>query len=138
MNRTSLLLGLVVMASTTVACSGTYRVVKKTGTGGVVALQGPQESAHQAANQYMASQCPSGVDILEEGEAVIGADTAATTRPGFFGSNTSASTTEKREWRITYQCKGTGPAPTAPAAPTAPTATPPTPVGQVRTVIITF
>jgi hypothetical protein len=99
-----------------VACSGTYRVVKKTQSGGEVALVGPQESAREKADEYMQSQCPTGFDIVEEGEAVVGSTTTARTTDGgknLFGqktATTSAESTDKREWRIKYQCKNTPPA----------------------------
>jgi len=98
------------------ACSGTYRVVKKTQSGGEVALVGPQESAREKADEYMRSQCPTGFDIVEEGEAVVGSTTTARTTDNgknIFGqktATTSADSTDKREWRIKYQCKNAAPA----------------------------
>jgi hypothetical protein len=110
----------IVVASlfTMLAGCGTYRVVKKTPNGGEVALQGSPEKAREGAQEYMAAQCPGGYDILEEGEAVVGSETTEQTRkgPDVFGvptRTTNASTTDKREWRIKYQCKGTTPAPAA-------------------------
>jgi hypothetical protein len=99
-----------------VACSGTYRVVRKTTSGGEVALVGPQESAREKADEYMRGQCPTGFDVVEEGEAVVGSTTTARTADGgknLFGqptSTTHADSTDKREWRIKYQCKNTPPA----------------------------
>ncbi|HEU4537943.1 MAG TPA: hypothetical protein VFS00_27675, partial [Polyangiaceae bacterium] len=89
-------------------CAG-IRVVKKTQTGGEVALLGAREGAQEKANEYMARQCPGGYDVLEEGEAVVGQNATTTTRPtrGLFGGKQlqSDSTTEdKREWRVKYQC----------------------------------
>jgi hypothetical protein len=98
------------------ACSGSYRVVKKTQAGGEVALVGPQESAREKADEYMRTQCPAGFDIVEEGEAVVGSTTTARTADGgknIFGQKTSTTTadsTDKREWRIKYQCKNAAPA----------------------------
>ncbi len=91
---------------------GTYRVVRRTPNGGEVALQGTPEKAHEAADGYMASQCPNGYDIVEEGEAVIGSETHAQTTQGrnSWGrptERTNQSTVDKSEWRIKYQCKDT-------------------------------
>jgi hypothetical protein len=92
-----------------VACAGaSYRVVKKTPEGGVVALAGSRDEAHSLAEGYMKSQCPGGFDVVEEGEAVIGEDSKSATKPSLFtiGQNTATSTTQKTEWRINYKCKG--------------------------------
>lgn len=105
-----------VLALTSIALGGcgTYRVVKKTPNGGEVALQGSPEKAREAAAEYMSAQCPQGYDIVEEGEAVVGSETTARTqKEKVFGvptTSTTAETTDKREWRLKYQCKG---APTA-------------------------
>jgi hypothetical protein len=114
--------GLFLCAALVAGCSS-YRVVKITPNGGEVALQGSQESAREKAAEYMSSRCPQGYDIVEEGEAVVGQDLQARTGPGLFGATTYGSTSDRREWRIRYQCKGTQPAPAA--AP--PTAAPPAP-----------
>ncbi len=100
----------VLLSSLGLGGCGTYRVVRRTPNGGEVALQGTPGKAHEAADQYMASQCPSGYDIVEEGEAVIGSETQAqTTRDknvwGRPVQRTTESTTDKSEWRIKYQCK---------------------------------
>lgn len=100
----------IALSSLGLAGCGTYRVVRRTPNGGEVALQGTPGKAHEAADQYMASQCPGGYDIVEEGEAVIGSETQAqTTRDknvwGRPVQRTTESTTEKSEWRIKYQCK---------------------------------
>jgi hypothetical protein len=96
------LLGVIALTG----CSG-IRVVQKTQTGGVVALQGAEGGAREKADEYMRQQCPKGYEIVEEGEAVVGQTTHADTRPGvFLGSHTTARSEDRREWRITYQCKG--------------------------------
>jgi hypothetical protein len=118
-----LALGVVagLLATQTMACSGTYRVVKKTSSGGELALVGPPESAREKANGYMQSQCAQGFDIVEEGEAVVGSTTTARTSDGgknIFGrptQTTSADSTDKREWRIKFQCKGAAAAPASAA-----------------------
>lgn len=96
---------------------GNYRVVKTVPSAGEVALEGPQQEAREKAEGYMAGRCPSGYDITEEGEAVIGQNSSSQTRQGSTfvvipTTNTTTTTTDKREWRIKYQCKGAGPAST--------------------------
>ncbi len=93
------------LLSITTACSG-IRVVKRANDGGIVALQGPESGAREKADEYMRSQCPKGYEIVEEGEAVVGQTAHATTRQGFIGPVTTAQTEDRREWRITYKCKG--------------------------------
>ncbi len=104
------------------ACSS-YRVVKVTPSGGIVALQGDRDDAHAKAEKYMASRCPDGYKILEEGEVPVGSSTEGEAHKGtdLFGLKTvheSSSTHEETEWRVTYQCKSAAAA--APAAPAAP------------------
>lgn len=133
------LTGLVGFALAAVGCvHGNYRVVKTVPSAGEVALEGPQEEARQKAEGYMASRCPSGYDILEEGEAVVGQNATSNTRRGGPGlitlgpsSTTETSTTDKREWRIKYQCKGATPSAT-PAAANAGTQ------GKIEEVIVVF
>lgn len=107
------LTGLVVFGAGCI--HGNYRVVKTIPNAGEVALEGPQEEAHQKAEGYMATRCPSGYDILEEGETVVGQNATSETRRGSTAliiptTQTQSSTTDKREWRIKYQCKGATPA----------------------------
>ncbi len=86
------------------ACSS-IRVVQKTKEGGVLALKGPRDSAHEKAEEYMLSRCPEGYDVLEEGEAVVGQDTSVRTEQTRYGTSTStAQTRDVREWRIVYRC----------------------------------
>lgn len=102
-----------VLALSTIGLTGcgTYRVVHRTAAGGEVALEGSEDKAREAASEYMASQCPYGFDVIEEGEAVVGSETTASTRKEkVFGvpvSSTQSQTTDKREWRLKYQCRGT-------------------------------
>lgn len=132
------LLGLTSIATFGAGCiHGNYRVVKTIPNAGEVALEGPQEEARQKAEGYMAGRCPSGYEILEEGEAVVGQNATSDTRTGktFFGaptSQTQTSTTDKREWRIKYQCKGAAPAGAPAAAAGAATQ------GAIEEVIIRF
>lgn len=138
-SRSSGWLALIACVSTSllVGC-GSYRVVRKTATGGEVALeqQGTMGQSHEKAVEYIASQCPSGYEIVEEGEAVIGSDTTAQSADGrdIFGRNVNRSastTTEKREWRIKYQCK-------TPAAASSGPEGKPAALGPVREVFVTF
>jgi len=114
MSRQALSLLVVIATLTAVAnltgC-GAIRVVRRTKAGGEIALEGLPEKARVKANDYMSAQCPSGFDILEEGEAVIGSESTASTTSGrsLFGQpslNSRSSTTDKTEWRIKYECKG--------------------------------
>jgi hypothetical protein len=86
-------------------------VVNRTPTGGEIAMAGFMRNADDSAVQYMNSQCPNGYDVVEEGEAVVGQETKAETTSsktidGRPSTETTSSTTDKREWRIRYQCKG--------------------------------
>jgi hypothetical protein len=108
MNKISFFAALALASLSLAACSS-IRVVQKTPQGGVVALQGDREEAMQKAVTYMQSQCPTGYQIVEEGEAVIGQDiqTETTQNRSRWGNSqsTRGSTTDKREWRVTYACK---------------------------------
>ncbi len=110
-------------------CSlGNYRVVKKTQTGGEIALLGVRDEAQEKANGYMASVCPKGFTVLEEGEAVVGqvGEARSEKSRGMFntqGTTTRSETQDKTEWRVKYQCKD---APEAKAA------------GKVHEVVVRF
>lgn len=79
----------------------TIREVKKTpGKGGVITVQeGIGGDARDMAKQKMKENCGSKPPVvMEEGEAVIGTESHSY-------SNLTDSE-DKREWRITYKCKG--------------------------------
>lgn len=101
----------VALAIVAVVCAsgcslGNYRVVKKTQSGGEIALLGVRDEAQEKANAYMASVCAKGFTILEEGEAVVGTTGEARTGRGAFNTvSTQTETHDKTEWRIKYQCK---------------------------------
>ncbi|HEU4406107.1 MAG TPA: hypothetical protein VFS43_12635 [Polyangiaceae bacterium] len=144
MNTKLSLMAIAFFSLAAAGCSG-IRVVKRTPSGGELALVGAREGAQQKANEYMAGQCPGGYDVLEEGEAVVGQETSTTSRPtrGLFGDRQVQSNSvseDKREWRVKYQCKGAEP----PAAPAAAPADPAAPAlktsraGAVREVVVTF
>jgi hypothetical protein len=88
-----------------------YRVVERNPAGGEVALEGSSGEAREKAEAYMSQQCAQGYDIVEEREAVVGQETHASASPGprVFGMRTefvNETTTDKREWRVRYQCRG--------------------------------
>lgn len=99
------LVSIASLLSLATGCSG-IRVVQKTRDGGVVALQGQESGAREKADEYMRSQCPAGYEIVEEGEAVVGSDTTVRQRQTFIGPVTTAQSEDRREWRLTYKCKG--------------------------------
>jgi hypothetical protein len=97
------------------ACYPAPREVRRTAGGGEIAIYANVPDACEEANQIMAARCPNGFDIVEEGEAVIGAvasghESGTLTRYGNSSighySGTSYQTVEdKREWRVLYQCR---------------------------------
>jgi hypothetical protein len=110
------------------------REVKRTQTGGEMALLAQNADAQQQAAQLMQARCPQGYAILEEGEQVVGTHTSSTQqeqtqggltwfgRPAVQTTGTSNSSTRNQtEWRIKYQCQA-GKAPAA--APATPPGTP--------------
>ncbi len=111
-------------------CSS-IRVVKTTPEGGVLALLGGRDGAHDKAVAFMQEKCPSGYAIVEEGEAVIGENTEGNTSRGLFNSlNTTSSSTQKTEWRLTFKCKGGEGAGSGDSSGK--------PTGQLHTVIVRF
>jgi hypothetical protein len=75
------------------------------------------DSTREEATKLMNARCPSGFDILEEGEVVVGQVTNTNVNQrqnvvNVFGPSTSSNATttteDKREWRIVYQCRGVG------------------------------
>jgi len=85
--RTSLDILLAASFLLLVGGCGSYRVLSEAKTGGTVALEGAHDSARSKAEEYMRSQCPSGYEIKEEGDA--------------YSANGAL-----HEWRITYVCTG--------------------------------
>lgn len=107
MHKPTLLVA-VALAVSTFACGG-IRVVRRTPHGGTIALQGMRDEAQKKASQYMTAQCPTGYDVTEEEEAVVGQQTSARTTDTKHGSFTSASSSDVREWRVTFRCKDAPP-----------------------------
>lgn len=116
------LIGSVALA----ACTpyGNARTVRETKTGGEIALEGQREIAQQKADAAMAAKCPSGFEVDEQGEAVVGSSSDSQTqakRATLFsapGSNTQTQSRDVTEWRIKYHCKGAEEQPAEKAAPT--------------------
>lgn len=87
-------------------CSG-IRVVRRAPDSGTVALVGPQGAAREKAERYMHQQCPTGYEVVEETEAVVGQSSSAESRRDSRGVvRTSSSTSDTVEWRISYRCNG--------------------------------
>ena len=94
-------------------------MVKRTQTGGTLALEGDRNKAMQDAQAQMNAHCQGPYSVIEEGEAVVGTDTVAgeDTAYGEGGESksSSASTRQATEYRITYACGGgDGPPPGGP------------------------
>jgi len=79
-------LPVVALLAFVTGCAGSIRVVEDARSGGTVALHGPEEKAREKADEHMKTRCPSGYEVVEQGEA--------TSEDG------------SREWRLTYACKG--------------------------------
>lgn len=145
LDRSALVLS-ALLALSAVAC-GSIRVVSITPTGGEVALQGDQDKARDKAEEYMASRCgPAGYDVLSEQEAVVGqvATSSGPTygvggrRSGVSFTTMQTSTNDKREWRITYQCRGNGPPVPAVSGSPAPAGPPVSGKGEIEQIVVTF
>ncbi len=122
--------GICSVALVSLAGCSSIRVVKTTPEGGVLALQGSQDGAREKAVAYMQEKCSSGYDVVEEGEAVIGENTQGNASRGLFNSvNTSSTSTQKTEWRITFKCKGGAGASSDTSGKTS---------GQLQTVVVRF
>jgi hypothetical protein len=124
-NTLSLMRAIVIALALSSGCNPSYiREVRRTQTGGEIALTNSDSYslpfAQEQAKQAMTARCPMGYDVLEEGEVVVGQQTSATTteqKGGIFtgpSQTTTATTANRNEWHIKYQCKV---APAAPAAP---------------------
>lgn len=90
------------------AC-GTARVVRRTQTGGVLALEGERNKAMEQANQMMMQHCQGPYTIVEEGEHVVGTETSHSdesyvTEEGTVVNEGGEVTREATEWRIRYVC----------------------------------
>lgn len=102
------------------AC-GTARVVRRTQTGGVLALEGERNKAMEQAHQMMMQHCQGPYTIVEEGEHVVGTETSHSdesyvTEEGTVVNEGGEVTREATEWRIRYVC-GASAAPPPPQGP---------------------
>lgn len=136
------LLPFAMYAASVFACDIHYvRPVKRTPSGGELALLAQNPEAQQQASQAMQAHCPQGYDVLEEGETVVGQQTTTraqeqtqagrtwTGRPAAqTTTHSTTSTHDQTEWRIRYQCKASA----APAVAPASTAAPPSSGPQAR------
>jgi len=93
---TLMLFSFCVMALALNACA-TARYVKIEEASGIVAIPQDWEMHREKAKELMDQKCPNGYKIVKEQEAKIGEDTS--------WGESSSSTTDSREWQITYQCK---------------------------------
>jgi hypothetical protein len=113
--------GLFAAGVALLAACGSARVVQRTQYGGIIALEGDRGKAMEGAHGEMAAHCGAGnYTITQEGEEVIGTDTAYGEDTAYDSSGSStaggASTRQATEWRVHYQCGGApagggGPAP---------------------------
>jgi hypothetical protein len=98
------------------AACGSARLVRRTQTGGVIALQGDRQKAMEDAQRMMADHCRGPYTIVEEGEHVVGTDTAggSETYVDEYGNEYQEggqSTREATEWRVHYECGAAQPPP---------------------------
>ncbi|MBP6628097.1 MAG: hypothetical protein KBG28_05235 [Kofleriaceae bacterium] len=128
MTRTFVLGALLAM----VAACGSARVVNRSQYGGTIALNGDRGKAMEGAHREMAAHCgPNNYTIVQEGEVVVGQDTAAradtaANDDGSVTQTAGSSTRDATEWRVTYQCGGAPAQPQpAPAGPPGPPPAPP-------------
>lgn len=106
------------------AC-GSARVVRRTTAGGELALEGERQKAMEDAHRQMQAHCQGPYTIVEEGESVVGTDTAHAdesyvTEDGTVVNEGGTSTRQATEWRIKYVCGQAAPAAAPPAPPPAP------------------
>lgn len=113
------------------AACGTARIVNRNQYGGTIALEGDRGKAMERAHQAMAAHCgPNNYTIVQEGETVIGTDSAASSetrqqKDGTVTQEAGSSTRDAVEWRVIYQCNNApagappagGPPPPPPGPP---------------------
>jgi hypothetical protein len=106
LNRTTVTL--VLFAFVAAGC-GTARLVEKTQTGGIIALEGDKDKAWEDANSQIKDHCgDDGHHIVREGEHVIGETTEYDERTEEDKRGTSTggdvTTSDLTEWRVEYMC----------------------------------
>jgi hypothetical protein len=120
MSRLLLAAFVALSASATVGCGGA-RVVHRTQSSGVIALEGDRNKAIEQAHQLMADHCGGPYQIMEEGEHVVGTDRTRSTESyvneeGEVVEERGEVTRDATEWRLRYTC-GNAPAGDQQAAP---------------------
>ena len=100
-------LTLIVGSLALVAC-GSARVVNRSQTGGILALQGNRSKAMEDAHEKMKQHCQGPYTIVQEGEHVVGTDTVHgeetyETQDGV-ATEGGSSTRQATEWRVKYMC----------------------------------
>ncbi len=105
----------VVFAS---AC-GYASIVRRDAYGGTLALHGSRGSAMDDAERYMAAHCGPNYSVVQEENVVVGQQTFEErdySESNEFDSNqgseqATSTTTDVTEYRLSYRCAGTPPAP---------------------------
>lgn len=128
MSRLLLSACIALTASATVGCGGA-RVVHRSQSSGVIALEGDRNKAMEQAHQLMAEHCGGPYQIMEEGEHVVGTNRAQSTESyvneeGEVIEERGEVTRDATEWRLRYTC-GNAPAGDQQAAPEAEPGPPP-------------
>ena len=112
MNRMFLASTTALVAALASGCVlGRARLVHQTQTGGTYALEGDRQKAMEEASQGMAQHCQGPYTVVEQGEHVVGTETAGgsetyETYDGTVVEEGGQSTREATEWRVRYQCGG--------------------------------
>ena len=111
------------------AC-GQARIVRQTQAGGEIALEGDRQKAMEQAHSAMQAHCQGPYTITEQGEVVIGTDTARADEAyveedGTVVSEGGESTRQATEWRVKYVCGNSAPPADAPGPDNPPPPPPP-------------
>ena len=101
------------------AACGHARLVSRTPSGGVFALEGDRNKAMEDAQGQMAAHCRGPYSIVSEGERVVGTDSAQKNETyvsddGTVVNQGGQSTRDATEWRVEYQCTAGQPPPPPP------------------------
>jgi hypothetical protein len=114
MNR--ILIYVVAGGALLAAACGQARVVQRSQTGGVIALEGNRQKALEQAQQMMAEHCRGPYTVVEEGEHVVGSvreggEETFVAEDGTLVTHQGETTRDATEWRLTYVCGQGGPPP---------------------------
>lgn len=111
MKRLFPLIALVIFTAT--GCQSA-RYVYRDNTSGVIAIPANLEKHRQRATELMQQHFPTGYAIVDEGEYVTGQRTSVDSDTFTFGdcddpgpsfTNTTATTRDTKEWRISYRAQ---------------------------------